>query len=162
VFDLKALLQSLTDVPPERQKILGLVKGKLPPDQDRMCVIVLLLVYPKISRGTWLSRSPSADMKLTPGKKFTLVGTPEGREVKDPSRKLSNLPSLLTSSRLNPIPELEFLPDVVNDLDFDFSVNEAAAAAFKNDQRNIRKIAEATKKLQVNSMSTPFRTGYPK
>lgn len=36
VFDLKAALQSLTDVPPERQKILGLVKGKLPPDQARM------------------------------------------------------------------------------------------------------------------------------
>lgn len=36
VFDLKAALQSLTDVPPERQKILGLVKGKLPPDQERV------------------------------------------------------------------------------------------------------------------------------
>jgi ubiquitin-like domain-containing CTD phosphatase 1 len=36
VFDLKAALQSLTDVPPERQKILGLVKGKLPPDQGRV------------------------------------------------------------------------------------------------------------------------------
>jgi ubiquitin-like domain-containing CTD phosphatase 1 len=38
VFDLKAALQSLTDVPPERQKILGLVKGKLPPDQERVYV----------------------------------------------------------------------------------------------------------------------------
>jgi ubiquitin-like domain-containing CTD phosphatase 1 len=38
VFDLKAALQSLTDVPPERQKILGLVKGKLPPDQGRVSV----------------------------------------------------------------------------------------------------------------------------
>lgn len=36
VDDLKAMLQSLTDVPPERQKILGLVKGKLPPDQERV------------------------------------------------------------------------------------------------------------------------------
>ena len=36
VDDLKALLQSLTDVPPERQKILGLVKGKLPPDDETM------------------------------------------------------------------------------------------------------------------------------
>ena len=32
VFDLKGLLYSLTNVPSERQKILGLVKGKLPPD----------------------------------------------------------------------------------------------------------------------------------
>ena len=36
VDDLKAMLQSLTDVPPERQKILGLVKGKQPPDQERV------------------------------------------------------------------------------------------------------------------------------
>lgn len=36
VDDLKALLQSMTDVPPERQKILGLVKGKLPPDDETM------------------------------------------------------------------------------------------------------------------------------
>ena len=36
VFDLKAALFSLTNVPPERQKILGLVKGKLPPDEVRV------------------------------------------------------------------------------------------------------------------------------
>ena len=29
---------SLTNVPPERQKILGLVKGKLPNDNERMYV----------------------------------------------------------------------------------------------------------------------------
>jgi hypothetical protein len=39
VFDLKVSLQKLTRVPPERQKILGLVKGKLPPDQARMYVL---------------------------------------------------------------------------------------------------------------------------
>lgn len=36
VFDLKTALRDLTNVPPERQKILGLVKGKLPEDQVRM------------------------------------------------------------------------------------------------------------------------------
>lgn len=41
VYDLKAALHSLTEVPPERQKILGLVKGKLPPDQGRVLVINL-------------------------------------------------------------------------------------------------------------------------
>lgn len=39
---------------------------------------------------------------------------------------------------------------MVNDLDVDFSDNPAAAAAYKNDQRNIRKIKEATKKLNIN------------
>ncbi|KAF8077779.1 NLI interacting factor-like phosphatase-domain-containing protein [Lyophyllum atratum] len=72
-----------------------------------------------------------ADLRLVPGKKFSLVGTPEGDEIKDPS-------------------QLEFLPDVVNDLDFDFSDNIAASAAYKNDQRNIRKVREATEKLNVN------------
>ena len=36
VYDLKSKLFSLTNVPPERQKILGLVKGKLPPDGEAM------------------------------------------------------------------------------------------------------------------------------
>ena len=36
IFDLKVVLFSMTDVPPERQKILGLVKGKLPPDDEWM------------------------------------------------------------------------------------------------------------------------------
>jgi hypothetical protein len=44
IFDLKAALYSLTNVPPERQKILGLVKGKLPPDQERMYVNIFCTV----------------------------------------------------------------------------------------------------------------------
>ncbi|RPD66450.1 HAD subfamily IIID h [Lentinus tigrinus ALCF2SS1-7] len=116
VFDLKASLMSLTDVPPERQKILGLVKGKLPTDDERI-----------------------GDLKLISGKKFTLVGTPQGHEIKDPH-------------------ELEFLPDVINDLDVDFSANPAAAASYMNDQRNRRKVQEHTKKLNVNVIN-PLREG---
>ncbi|KAI0317471.1 HAD subfamily IIID h [Amylostereum chailletii] len=118
VFDLKAMLFSMTNVPPERQKILGLVKGKLPPEDVRI-----------------------SDLKLVSGKKFTLVGTPEGDELKDPSR-------------------VDYLPDVLNDLDLDFSANPAAAAAYKNDQRNIRKVREATEKLkdQINIIH-PLREG---
>ncbi|KAK7694025.1 hypothetical protein QCA50_003601 [Cerrena zonata] len=73
----------------------------------------------------------SRDLKLSAGKKFTLVGTPEGQEIKDPS-------------------QLEFLPDVVNDLDFDFSADPKAALQYQNDQRNIRKVKEHTKKLSIN------------
>lgn len=115
VYDLKTSLMSLTKVPPERQKILGLVKGKLPPDQERI-----------------------ADLRIA-GKSFTLIGTPEGDEIKDPSK-------------------LEFLPDVVNDLDVDFTDNLAAAAVYINDQRNIRKVKEATEKLQINIIH-PLRDG---
>ncbi|KZT09786.1 HAD IIID h [Laetiporus sulphureus 93-53] len=116
VYDLKALLQSLTDVPPERQKILGLVKGKLPPDEERI-----------------------GDLKLVSGKKFTLVGTPQGHEIKDPS-------------------QLEYLPDVFNDLDVDFSANPDAAREYINDQRNQRKIREYTSKLNINVIH-PLREG---
>ncbi|TFK42462.1 HAD-like domain-containing protein [Crucibulum laeve] len=116
VFDLKAALRDLTKVPAERQKILGLVKGKLPPDQSRI-----------------------ADLRLVPGKKFTLIGTPEGDEIKDPS-------------------QLEFLPDVVNDLDVDFTEDLEASNAYMSDQRNIRKVKEATEKLKVNIIY-PLRPG---
>ncbi|TFY78669.1 hypothetical protein EWM64_g5342 [Hericium alpestre] len=116
VFDLKAALFSLTNVPPERQKILGLVKGKLPPEEERI-----------------------GDLKITSGKKFTLVGTPQGDEIKDPS-------------------QIEFLPDVVNDLDVDFTADPAAAAAYQNDQRNIRKVREASAKLMPNIIH-PLRAG---
>lgn len=64
VYDLKAALLSLTNVPPERQKILGLVKGSLPPDQERL-----------------------GNLNLAKVKKFTLIGQPEGQEVQDPSRE---------------------------------------------------------------------------
>lgn len=57
-----------------------------------------------------------------------------------------------------PPAELEELPDVLNDLDVDFSANPAAAAAYLNDKRNHRKIREATNKLKVNVMN-PLREG---
>ncbi|KAI0273463.1 HAD IIID h [Gloeopeniophorella convolvens] len=116
VFDLKAVLFSMTNVPPDRQKVLGLVKGKLPPEDERI-----------------------GDLKLIGGKKFTLVGTPQGHEIKDPN-------------------QMEFLSDVVNDLDVDFSANPAAAEAYKNDQRNVRKVREATAKVKINLIH-PLREG---
>jgi len=116
VFDLKDALAKLTRVPPERQKILGLNKGKLPTDEARLDI-----------------------MNLTDGRKFTLVGTPQGDEFKDPS-------------------DLRDIPDVVNDLDIDFFNNPEAARAALNDVRNHRKIREVTQKLQIYLMN-PLRPG---
>lgn len=53
VFDLKVALRELTTVPEERQKILGLVKGKLPPDQERMYVPILLCSMDAIGLSCW-------------------------------------------------------------------------------------------------------------
>lgn len=76
---MKATLYSLTNVPLERQKIIGLVRGKLPPDEDTMYVH-LNLTKDDAQLG-FVRRS----LKLVDGKKFTLVGTPEGDGLKDPS-----------------------------------------------------------------------------
>ncbi|KAJ3865578.1 hypothetical protein EV359DRAFT_72337 [Lentinula novae-zelandiae] len=137
VLDLKTALHDLTRVPPERQKILGLVKGKLPPDQGRI-----------------------SDLKLTTGKKFTLLGTPEGDEIKDPARLYTVLQFLLSPLIFPFFFEIELgnLPDVVNDLDIDFTKDPNAVKRYKHDQRNIRKVKEMTDKLSVNIIH-PLREG---
>ncbi|KAK0211162.1 HAD subfamily IIID h [Desarmillaria ectypa] len=117
VYDLKGYLHGQTHVPPERQKILGLVKGKLPPDEVRI-----------------------ADLKLASGKKFSLVGTPEGDEIKDPSA-------------------LETLPDIVNDLDLDVLLMDLTARnRYLTDPRNARKVKEYTSKTHINIIH-PVRPG---
>jgi hypothetical protein len=99
----------------------------------------------------------SADLRLATGKKFVLVGTPEGDEIKDPSRSYISPPGCHCSPPEDHT-ELEFLPDVVNDLDVDFSEDLAASDAYKNDQRNIRKVKEATEQLELNIIH-PLRAG---
>lgn len=54
--------------------------------------------------------------------------------------------------------ELGNLPDVVNDLDVDFTENMVASNRYQHDARNIRKVQEATKALQVNIIH-PLREG---
>lgn len=81
------------------------------------------------------------ELGFTNGKKFTLIGTPQGQEHKDPT-------------------QLENLPDVFNDLDVDFSAdpNSDAVQKYKNDLRNKRKIREAVSALTINLMN-PLREG---
>jgi len=51
--------------------------------------------------------------------------------------------------------ELLNLPDVVNDLDVDLAIDPVAAAAYINDQRNLRKVREHSAKLQLNIINPP-------
>ncbi|KAH7107621.1 HAD subfamily IIID h [Auriculariales sp. MPI-PUGE-AT-0066] len=71
---------------------------------------------------------------LAVGKKLTLIGTPSGEELVDPD-------------------DLDDLPEVINDLEPD--LDPAAARALAHDQRNVRKVKEMTKKLQLNIMNPP-------
>ena len=52
-------------------------------------------------------------------------------------------------------PELLNLPDVINDLDVDLAIDPVAAAAYINDQRNLRKVREHTARLQLNIINPP-------
>ena len=70
VFDLKVALRELTTVPEERQKVLGLVRGKLPPDQERMYVQYLHVpwMYQDPVLGskmliTWAQRGPQSHQR---------------------------------------------------------------------------------------------------
>ena len=82
------------------------------------------------------------------------MGTPRGHELKDPI----GWSVALDTHRLTLLAEMDLLSDVVNDLDLDFSANHAAAESHKNDQRNTRKIREATENLKINLIH-PLRVG---
>lgn len=51
-------------------------------------------------------------------------------------------------------------PDVLNDFDVDVSQYPELMLAFANDQRNVRKVREASEKLEVHVMNEP-REGKP-
>ncbi len=106
---------------------------------------------------TQIGHIRSGDLKLVSGKKFTLVGTPQGHEIKDPHGKAART-EFFRLLMYSAFAELEFLPDVINDLDVDFSANPAAAASYINDKRNRRKVQEHTKKLNINIIN-PLREG---
>ncbi|PWN87432.1 hypothetical protein FA10DRAFT_255879 [Acaromyces ingoldii] len=75
VADLKAILFSLTDVPADRQKLLGLTRGKLPADEAPIAD----LIFPPTS----LRQSPhpqTGEKRIS----INLVGTPLDQTFKDP------------------------------------------------------------------------------
>lgn len=77
VSDLKAVLFSLTDVPPARQKIMGLAKGKLPLDETTIGHISLPSTSLK-------GKNENGERKVL----IMLIGTPEADTFKDPSGKV--------------------------------------------------------------------------
>ena len=101
VLDVKLRLYEMTSVLPERQKIIGLVKGKLPEDSVRLQDVLLNVG----------------------GKDIMLLGTPENAIFKDP-QFIASLPDVLddfddyqasTDGHLN-YPSLKDTPEVQDKL----------------------------------------------
>ena len=150
VYDIKALIQSLTDVPLARQKILGLVKGKLPPDDETVYVAIPYF------QSLFLSNLNSANLKLTSGRKFTLVGTAEGQEWKDQPRMFASYPNFMPQE-INCCLHILAMEeaDMLKGVDMDVA---CLAWMYQRDSRTRRKISEATQKLNINFMN-PLREG---
>ena len=75
VADLKAAITDETQVPAKRQKLIGLVKGALPPDESKLAELV----------------GPRGEKPPT---KFLLMGTPDDKLFVDPKDR-DDLPEIL-------------------------------------------------------------------
>ncbi len=109
IFDLKLKIAETTRVLPNKQKILGLIKGKLP-EED-----VIL-----------------ADLNLKDDHGFFMMGTPDDDALQEPN--------------------FELLPDILNDLDYDYAQSEAAA---------LEHYAATMKKLQNTIETSHIKLMHP-
>ncbi|KAJ3132346.1 hypothetical protein HDU90_007407 [Geranomyces variabilis] len=114
VGDLKKMLADMTGVQPMRQKLMGLVQGKLPADDVQLCEL----------------------KDVRDGKTFMLMGTVE--------EKIHTAP--------------ETLPEVLNDLDFDFLDYVPKDDSQKNDAKNIASLNEYADKTKI-TVFNPLREG---
>ena len=82
VADLKAAITDETRVPAKRKKLIGLVKGALPPDESKLAELV----------------GPRGEKPPT---KFLLMGTPDDKLFIDPKDR-DDLPEIIDD--LDPVP----------------------------------------------------------
>ena len=96
VYDFRERIQTLTNVPPLRQKLVGLTKGKLSSELDSTRFGTL-----GVKKGLV---------------KFTMIGTPEGLDFRDPDRVILpevRLWAFNPGSDLIPHCEVQVYPDVL-------------------------------------------------
>ncbi|KAI9091471.1 HAD-like domain-containing protein [Phlyctochytrium arcticum] len=115
IGEVKLRLAETTQVLPERQKLIGFVKGKLPGDD-----VVL------------------STLDLKPSHSFMMLGTVEHKIHQEPA--------------------VGELPEVVNDLDYDFLDYIPTDDRSKNDERNKRKLKEYIDKTNI-TVFNPLRPG---
>ncbi|CBQ68822.1 conserved hypothetical protein [Sporisorium reilianum SRZ2] len=110
VADLKAILYSMTDVPPESQKLLGLVKGKQPSDDTQLGTIPFAPAAlrarraPTKAEGVTTDTAAAADEACRITVQFTLLGTPEASRFKDQSSA-----SMLSGDQADAAHDLNYL-----------------------------------------------------
>jgi len=119
VISLKGSLFDVTRVPAERQKLVGLVKGKLPDDS---AVLSTLSLKPKKLSDTSIE--------------FLMMGTPDESLFKDQTD----------------------LPDIVNDLDYDYEMGEKESILIMNDAKVKKRLNEVIAKVPINIIN-PLREG---
>lgn len=134
--DLKAILFSLTGVPPERMKLVGLIKGKLPGDDQE---IVKLGLQPRTSSVIADASATAPVNKAAKRKEFMMIGTPEGQEHKAP---------VGPTSAPGDEPDVEYA-----------TAGAATREALKaiESVRNRRKLNDATQALVLDQMREPRR-----
>ncbi|KAK0532493.1 hypothetical protein OC835_003322 [Tilletia horrida] len=133
VADLKAVLFSLTDVPADRQKLLGLVKGALPPDQVSLGSIT---IPPSSLKG----RNEHGDRNVH----IMLLGTPLEATFKDPS-------SLATFA--------EDLSENTEDVDFSSPSSRQQGLEPAKDPANHKKLNKVIKRFSNFSVINEPRPG---
>lgn len=110
VADLKAILFSMTDVPPESQKLLGMVKGKQPTDETQLGSIPYAPAALKARSASTRAGSITTDTAVAADQackitvQFTLLGTPEAGRFKDQA-----IPSLLAGDQGDAVKDLDYL-----------------------------------------------------
>ena len=150
VADLKAILFSMTDVPPESQKLLGLVKGKQPSDDTQLGSIpfapAALRARPARTKAESVTTdtAAAADHACKITAQFTLLGTPEAGRFKDQA-----IPSAFASDQ-----------EAVQDLDY-LELPKTTEPKLKphKDPKNLAKLEKIIRRFSDFPIINPPRPG---
>ncbi|KAJ9474761.1 hypothetical protein PHBOTO_004656 [Pseudozyma hubeiensis] len=150
VADLKAILFSMTDVPPESQKLLGMVKGKQPSDETLLGTIpyapAALRSRPAPTKAENITTDTAVDAdkacKITV--QFTLLGTPEASRFKD-----QIIHNVAATDQ-----------DAVQDLDYvDLTKKEETKVKPHLDPKNLTKLEKTIQRFSDFPIINPPRPG---
>ncbi|KAN0061731.1 hypothetical protein ACQY0O_005723 [Thecaphora frezii] len=150
VADLKAILCSLTDVPPESQKLLGLTRGKPPADDELIGSIqfapAALKPRPQPSGAQQQQQEENEETKVKLHVSFMLLGTAEAHRFQDPQGKVTFAEDL--EQQLN------------EDIDYMHSKTDAKSSVPPHkDRKNLDKLEKTIRRFSNFSVMNEPRPG---